>query len=189
MAAFFIDLDGTVLKHGTNDPLPGAIDFLKKICDEGHDIYFTTKRGREFEKHPVYSQEGCNQALRMFDREGITYKQILFGVESPRIVVNDDGAFCINLQRDNPQYPDFNRILEEAKDFIWTEDQVNSLNEFQRNGPFHPFTCTCGNSTLVATRKGWVCPLDCGYKQFDAHGWMMDWSWKKHSFKNIGKSE
>ena len=59
----------------------------------------------------------------------------------------------------------------------FTEDQVCSLNEYQKAGKFHPFTCECGKSDLVATQEGWICPCVCGYTQSWAHAWMANWAW------------
>ena len=71
-------------------------------------------------------------------------------------------------------------------DAPWTEDQVKSLNEFQKSGFVHPFTC--GNdkcphpryehSILIAREDGWHCPK-CAYTQNWAHKFMTDWTWKE----------
>ena len=62
----------------------------------------------------------------------------------------------------------------------FTEAQVARLNEYQKNGMFHPFTC--GNhdcrakhpeSVLVAKPDGWHCP-HCDYRQNWAHGFMTE---------------
>jgi hypothetical protein len=57
----------------------------------------------------------------------------------------------------------------------WTEQQVAALNEYQRSGRFHPFTCghDSTHDALVATPEGWVCP-DCDYRQDWAHAFMAD---------------
>lgn len=73
----------------------------------------------------------------------------------------------------------------------WTDEEVEALNAFQRNGRSHPFTCGSGNRSdqahataadvndltdagqLVATRSGWVC-LGCDYTQNWAHGFMVE---------------
>jgi hypothetical protein len=57
---------------------------------------------------------------------------------------------------------------------IWTGEQVEKLNEWQRAGYVHEFTC--GNDhpqprTLIATRRGWVCP-SCDYTRDWAHAAM-----------------
>lgn len=61
----------------------------------------------------------------------------------------------------------------------WTDDQVASLNGFQDAGMFHPFTCGGAgcSEVLIAQNDGWHCPK-CSYRQFWAHTWMLDWSWK-----------
>ena len=67
----------------------------------------------------------------------------------------------------------------------FTVDQVNSLNDFQRSGAFHPFTCghdprnehSDGEGILVARRDGWMCPDD-DYTQAWAHSFMADGSWR-----------
>ena len=79
---------------------------------------------------------------------------------------------------------------------IFTEEQVKSLNEYQKNGFMHPFTCggrrtdekhLDGEGLLVATVDGWICPY-CDYTQDWAHGFMMDWSWKNQDPWNIIQS-
>lgn len=60
----------------------------------------------------------------------------------------------------------------------WTEEQVKNLNDWQRTGFVHPFTCggrDC-QCDLVATKDGWICPIGCGYKQSYAHDFMLDGS-------------
>lgn len=54
----------------------------------------------------------------------------------------------------------------------WTEEQVTKLNEWQKCGWVHPFTCTCGG-TLVAKQHGWECPAGCDYTQTWAHDCML----------------
>ena len=62
----------------------------------------------------------------------------------------------------------------------WTQEQVDALNAYQRDGWMHPYTC-CGpdgcrdrlgvdgdDRELVATKDGWVCRT-CDYTQDWAH--------------------
>lgn len=84
---------------------------------------------------------------------------------------------------------------------IFTPDEVKSLNEYQHAGFMHPFTCG-GNRTdekhldgegiLIATEEGWECPY-CEYRQYWAHGFMKDWSWKNRTtgmaFRLFGKAK
>lgn len=62
----------------------------------------------------------------------------------------------------------------------WTPEQVAALNEFQRRGQFHPFTCggdhVPGSPVLVAREDGWHCSdpygEGCAYRQNWAHSFM-----------------
>ncbi len=71
----------------------------------------------------------------------------------------------------------------------WTEAEVASLNEYQKDGLFHPFTCANRGDglhhethnqmgLLMATTDGWVCQ-DCDYTQDWAHSFMMEYGRKK----------
>ncbi len=88
MAAYFIDLDGTVFYHGTNNPLPGAIDLLRSIRAGGHQLIFTTQRSDASSAQEALSEKGI---LGLF----------VTGVESPRILINDQGAKAINHPTDS----------------------------------------------------------------------------------------
>lgn len=53
----------------------------------------------------------------------------------------------------------------------FTDETVRRLNEHQKRGDRHPFTCGNeheGNNVLTATTRGWVCPT-CDYTQEWAH--------------------
>ena len=68
--------------------------------------------------------------------------------------------------------------MEQPVKAPWTEDQVNSANEFQKAGIFHPYTCGKCRDDLVATPEGWKC--SCGQWHQDwAEPMMLDWSWKE----------
>lgn len=81
--------------------------------------------------------------------------------------------------------------MDETVHAPFSADQVDSLNLYQQEGYFHPFTCgSCrdqmgtrdpdgsfNDRVLIATPTGWVCPV-CGYTQPWAWGWMADWRWK-----------
>lgn len=73
---------------------------------------------------------------------------------------------------------------------IWSSGQCDRLNDYQRNGHFHPFTCggERGDEAhrayaeahddrdyglLTATRFGWRCPV-CSYTQTWAHSFMFE---------------
>jgi hypothetical protein len=92
MAAFFIDLDDTIVEHGTNRLLPGAMDMLEAIKAKGHQIFFTTRRGDDWDDRHVYGRKSTQAFL---DALGIKYDSIVFNVESPRVVLNDGGGIGV----------------------------------------------------------------------------------------------
>jgi hypothetical protein len=58
----------------------------------------------------------------------------------------------------------------------FNSEQVAHINEFQREGYMHPFTCPgahSGERNLVATKDGLHCP-SCDYRQFWVHSFMAD---------------
>lgn len=64
----------------------------------------------------------------------------------------------------------------------WTDNEVESFNQYQASGVFHEFTCANrehgGDDVLVATSEMLSCP-SCSYRQHWCHPWMVDWKWKK----------
>ena len=62
-----------------------------------------------------------------------------------------------------------------------TPEQIESFNDYQICGMFHPFTCPVshdnGSRDLVATETTLKCPT-CDYTQDWAHGYMLDGSWR-----------
>ncbi len=83
MAAYFIDLDGTIFYFGTNEFLPNARENLLKLLAAGHQLIFTTLRGDAADVREILIRAGIDSL-------------ILTNIESPRIVINDDGAYAIN---------------------------------------------------------------------------------------------
>lgn len=74
----------------------------------------------------------------------------------------------------------------------FTDKQVNSFNEYQKEGQLHPFTCGNDDKTtenhldggmgyLIAKHEYLECPY-CDYKQHWMHEFMSDFSWKKIKF-------
>lgn len=93
MAAFFIDMDDTIVSHGTNDLLDGALDSLKRIKAGGHQLFITTRRGDDWPAHHVYGRQLTERFLRGL---GVDIDGVVYNVDSPRIVINDGGAVGIN---------------------------------------------------------------------------------------------
>lgn len=81
----------------------------------------------------------------------------------------------------------------------FTPEQVKNLEEFQRSGVMHPFTCAnrgepghfdngVDHGVLVPTVRGWICQC-CDYKQNWAHDFMLDGSAvKNHPFQRVVRS-
>jgi hydroxymethylpyrimidine pyrophosphatase-like HAD family hydrolase len=99
MAAYFIDLDGTIFYWGTNIFLPGAIDFLRKVESEGHDIIFVTYRGHPDCPGTIPNMAKTTETLQSI---GINYQTILWGVKSHRILVNDEKSEILHHPKDSP---------------------------------------------------------------------------------------
>lgn len=97
MRLYLIDLDGTIFKHKSNDLLPGARELLDGIVANKDRIIFITRRGDlEFEGHPIYSEKGAREGIRKLSLPDGVIQEIIFNAHSPRIVINDDGAFAFN---------------------------------------------------------------------------------------------
>ena len=78
----------------------------------------------------------------------------------------------------------------------FTPEQVENLNEYQKLGKWHPFTCCSpedisecqrrsgeNEGLLVASEEGWTCP--CGkYKQDWCHQFMTDVKTLKENWNN-----
>lgn len=92
MAAYFIDLDGTVFYYDSEDFLPNAVENLRLLRRDGHQIIFTTFR----------SSWQLKQAASALKKAGLGDCPILHNIESPRIVINDEGAKAINHPTNGP---------------------------------------------------------------------------------------
>ena len=63
----------------------------------------------------------------------------------------------------------------------FTDDQVKSINEFQKSKHWHPFTCGkvhC-DGILTATTHVLVCRKCGNWKQYWVHDFMVNWDWKR----------
>ena len=95
MAAYFVDLDGTVFLWGTETPLPGAIKQLSAWQTQGHELIFVTQRDRPW----------AEKALQALAGLGIRRPMILSDISSPRTMINDQGAFAVNHPINAPWRP------------------------------------------------------------------------------------
>ncbi len=92
MAAIILDLDGTTFKWGTNIFLTGAQERIQKLYDDGNQLIFVTRRDQG-RWNLVADPELLLKSL-------FPNCLVLFGIQSPRIVINDEGAMAINHPRD-----------------------------------------------------------------------------------------
>ena len=136
---FFIDIDGTLVNHLSNDQiyegveeqvLPDASQFVQTIYNEGHYVVLTTARLSR-------DQEVTEEMLNKFE---IPYHHIIFDLGSEeRILINDikppfaqddptliktkPTAYAINVERnkgfnDILRY-DFMKLLKDGKQYLW----------------------------------------------------------------------
>ena len=99
MATYFIDLDGVLFQRGTMRPIQNVVDQLRTIRQEGHQIILTTLRKPGRNDPPELTIEITEKALKEQD---IPYDHIVHSCSSPRVVINDEGAFSINHPTDHP---------------------------------------------------------------------------------------
>ncbi len=89
-----VDLDGTLFKYGTNIPVDGALQYLADLKANEHQIVITTLRSN----NNTLNEQITIDALKYHQ---IQYDHIVFGVSSPRILINDDGARAVEVIRDS----------------------------------------------------------------------------------------
>lgn len=91
MATYFIDIDGTLTYEGTNQFLPQADLFLKMLAMRGHQVVLTTARPR------IGSADLIRRVRELVDDDAT----VIFGVSSPRILINNEGAHAIKHKTDS----------------------------------------------------------------------------------------
>ena len=127
MKTYFIDIDGTIFKHDTNELLDGAKKFLDNIYENDDMIILTTAR------HDIESKS-TEEALA---KNGIEYDMILYNLgNDERILINDtkvtgkQTAFSLNVKRNEglSKYCDW----EPGDIFLRKPDK--SLKVYSRDG-------------------------------------------------------
>ena len=101
MAAYFFDIDGTLCFWGSNNFIPESLATIKKLAQDGHQIILTTRRGDDYDRHSRFgrlSVEKLVEELRLEHSVNVLY--VLYNIESPRIVINDDGCTAIKCEKD-----------------------------------------------------------------------------------------
>ena len=103
MAAAFVDLDGTIFSRGTEEFLPGAKAGLLRFHRAGHQLIFTTRRT---------STLSDVDSLRKLLQRIFPGCVLIVGVESPRILINDEGAAAIQHEPNAPWQHDLLQIVQ-----------------------------------------------------------------------------
>jgi hypothetical protein len=99
MAAYFIDLDGTFFKFGSMIPAENSVSRVKSLLAAGHQVFFITKRKNENNDPRINLSDTWTYLESLFGSDSF----FLFGdVDSPRIIINDDGVRSIRHKRNEP---------------------------------------------------------------------------------------
>lgn len=99
MATYFFDIDGVIFRYGSNQVLENSQKKLAKLKQQGNTIILTTARKPKDNQPPQLNIENTIKALK---DQGIPFDQIIHDVESPRIIINDEGAYYHNQWRNQP---------------------------------------------------------------------------------------
>ena len=91
MAAFFIDIDGTIVNYHTSEWLPLAKEKLITLNSQGHQIYFITMRGPQDEG----TQWSVENTHKLLSELSFGYN-LITGVHSPRFLIDDNSIGAIN---------------------------------------------------------------------------------------------
>ncbi len=99
MATYLLDFDGVFFCYGTMTPAQGAVEYVRRLKRQGNEIVFLTARKTENNDPP---QLGITATKERLEALGVPYDAVIEGLSSPRIVVNDEGAYAINHPKDAP---------------------------------------------------------------------------------------
>jgi hypothetical protein len=92
----FCDIDGTLVEHGSGNPILKNIRQVNDAYDKGWLVILTTLRGnKNWPENSLYNQRFT---LMLLQRCEIKYHHIIWDSPSPRIVINDEGARAIQPQ-------------------------------------------------------------------------------------------
>ncbi len=93
MTAYILDLDGTFILYGTNKLAKGSAALASEIEKNGDQLFLITARKTENIPDEL-SIPATEKALRQLE---IKYEAIIENCQSPRVLVNDEGAFSLNI--------------------------------------------------------------------------------------------
>lgn len=97
---FLLDLDGTLVRHGTTEWIDGALDAIHGLQARHYKLVFITRRGDvEFEGHPVYSRAATVEFLA---RNQLSHVPVLFDCRNPRFIMDDSYSQAIERVTDTP---------------------------------------------------------------------------------------
>ena len=85
MATHIFDLDGTLLKHHTNEWLPGAKEMLFELADKGDQIIFITVRGPQ----DAGREWSVENTVRLLEKLPFQHRLITYCTR-PRFLYDDD---------------------------------------------------------------------------------------------------
>lgn len=110
---FIIDLDGTILRHGTDELLPGAREFLDLLEELEYGAVFVTRRGDEEwgPDDPRYSEAATRAAFR---KHGLDESKLILNARSPRFLVDDSPIDLLPRETDEGFTPEILAKLREA---------------------------------------------------------------------------
>lgn len=87
-----------IFKHSTIEFNEGALDYLKRIKETGRNIVFTTARKSANINILALQLDLTIQKLR---DAGVEFDAIVGDLSSSRVVVNDDGDFAVDHERNS----------------------------------------------------------------------------------------
>ena len=142
MATFFFDIDGVLFSYGTNNPIKNNIERLVLLKNNGHKIILTT--ARKSTNNQPHHLNILNTKQVLLDK-GIPFDEIIEDVTSPRIIINDEGAYAykqwtnqlFNNSTLNPEF-DKNKFTVERRctkifnsiaSIAWTSLQYGAIED------------------------------------------------------------
>lgn len=99
MVALFVDLDGTSLRHDTNEWLPEVLERLTKFHAMGHQLIFITQRGPH-NPNKGLSAEATKELINALPFPALC----LTDVQSPRVLIDDVQPFAVHASTNDPAW-------------------------------------------------------------------------------------
>jgi hydroxymethylpyrimidine pyrophosphatase-like HAD family hydrolase len=99
MAAFFFDIDGTLLNYHTQEWVPGAKELLSSLREQGDTVILITAR----DTHDAGKPWSIEETERVMKEAGFSF-QIIYGVPWDRHIIDDYRCYAHNRVRDKSYY-------------------------------------------------------------------------------------